>query len=167
MDLDWFHHIGGYDARFSHNEDAELDHRLRAAGGRIWLEADLRLDYQMRPTLGSLARQYWNYGRGRARTVRKHALRPRLRQIAPAVNLILLLAGLVLAGLGALAGNAALILAGAIWPALYLAVLGFASGWMVLRHRSACGFWAGPALAAMHLPWGLGFLTGLINGGKA
>ncbi|HRM74432.1 MAG TPA: glycosyltransferase family 2 protein [Paracoccus sp. (in: a-proteobacteria)] len=167
MDLDWFHHVGGYDARFSHNEDAELDHRLRAAGGRIWLEADLRLDYQMRPTPGSLARQYWNYGKGRARTVRKHALRPRLRQIAPAVNLVLLIAGLLLMGLGALVGNAALILAGAIWPGLYLAVLGLASGWMVLRHRSLCGLWAGPALAAMHLPWGFGFLSGLINGGKA
>jgi hypothetical protein len=55
MDLDWFHHVGGYDARFSHNEDAELDHRLRAAGGRIWLEADLRLDYQMRPSVAWIA----------------------------------------------------------------------------------------------------------------
>lgn len=167
MDLDWFHLVGGYDARFSHNEDAELDHRLRMAGGRIWLDADLRLDYRMRPSVGSLARQYWNYGRGRARTVRKHALRPRLRQIAPAVNLLLLLAGLMLAVLGAAAGSPAMVALGAIWPGLYLALLGLASGWMVLRHRSPCGLWAGPALAAMHLPWGAGFLTGLINGDKA
>ena len=167
MDLEWFHLVGGYDARFSHNEDAELDHRLRAAGGRIWLDADLRLDYQMRPSFWALARQYWNYGRGRARTVRKHALRPRLRQIAPAVNLLLLLAGLLLGVAGAFAGSAAMLAAGAVWPALYLAVLALASGWMVLRHRSPCGFWAGPALAAMHLPWGAGFLSGLINGDKA
>ena len=163
MDLDWFQLVGGYDARFSHNEDAELDHRLRAAGGRIWLEADLRLDYQMRPSVWALARQYWNYGRGRARTVRKHALRPRLRQIAPAVNLILLVAGLGIAGLGALLGSAAMVAIGAVWPALYLIVLGLASGWMVLRHRSPCGLWAGPALAAMHLPWGAGFLSGLFK----
>jgi succinoglycan biosynthesis protein ExoA len=167
MDLDWFRRVGGYDPGFSHNEDAELDHRLRAAGGRIWLAADLRLDYQMRPSVGSLARQYWNYGRGRARTVRKHALRPRLRQIAPAVNLLLLLAGAALLLIGALAGSGALIALGALWPALYLAVLATASGWMVARHRSLCGLWAGPALAAMHLPWGAGFLTGLFKESRA
>ncbi|RCW79645.1 glycosyltransferase family 2 protein [Paracoccus lutimaris] len=161
MDLAWFRRIGGYDPRFSHNEDAELDHRLRAAGGRIWLAADLRLDYHMRPSVRSLARQYWNYGRGRARTVRKHALRPRLRQIAPAVNLLLLLAGGGLAAVGGLAGSAGLVALGGLWPALYLAVLAVASIWMMVRHRSPCGLWAGAALAAMHLPWGAGFLSGL------
>ena len=166
MDLDWFRRIGGYDASFSHNEDAELDHRLRAAGGRIWLAADLRLDYQMRASVGALARQYWNYGRGRARTVCKHALWPRLRQIAPAVNLVLLLAGAALALTGALAGNAALVMAGAIWPVLYAAILAAASVWMALRHRSLCGLGAGVALAAMHLPWGAGFLSGLFKDGR-
>lgn len=163
MSLDWFRRVGGYDPGFSHNEDAELDHRIRAAGGRIWLAGDLRLDYHMRPSLRSLARQYWNYGRGRARTVAKHRIRPRARQIAPALNLILLLAGLLLMLAGALAGAGWLIGLGMLWPLIYLAVLAGASLWMTWRHRSACGFWAGPALAAMHLPWGAGFLTGLIK----
>ncbi|AUH33177.1 glycosyltransferase family 2 protein [Paracoccus tegillarcae] len=157
MDMGWFRRVGGYDASFSHNEDAELDQRIRAAGGRIWLARDLRLDYRMRPDLRGLARQYWNYGKGRARTVTRHRMRPRLRQMAPALNLVLLLASavLALAGAGWLA---------AIWPLLYLAVLGAASVWMTLRHRSPCGLLAGPALAAMHLPWGAGFLTGIIKG---
>lgn len=156
MEIGLFRRLGGYDASFSHNEDAELDHRIRAAGGRIWMAGDLRLDYRMRPTLRGLARQYWNYGRGRARTVVKHRMRPRARQSAPAINLILLLAsaGLALAGAG---------WAAAIWPAAYLAVLIAASLWMLLRHRSVCGLLAGPALAAMHLPWGAGFLTRLFR----
>lgn len=153
MRLDWFCRVGGYDPRFSHNEDAELDLRLRRAGGDIWLAADLRLDYAMRPTMRKLARQYWNYGRGRARTVMKHRIRPRARQIAPALNLLLLLAGLGLAALG--------FAPGLIWPALYAAALVAASGWMAWRHRSPCGLLAGLALAAMHLPWGAGFLTGI------
>lgn len=161
MRLDWFRRVGGYDPDFSHNEDAELDHRLRAGGGRIWLAADLRLDYHMRPTVRALARQYWNYGRGRARTLRKHGLAPKLRQAAPAVNLVLLaLGGLVLLA-GLLAGSPALMAVGAIWPLLYAGVLIAASVWMTLRHASPCGLWAGIALAAMHLPWGAGFLTGL------
>ena len=162
MDLDWFRRVGGYDPSFSHNEDAELDHRIRLAGGRIWLAAELRLDYWMRPTLQKLGRQYWNYGRGRARTVTKHAMRPRLRQIAPAVNLVLIAAGLLLAALGALAGASGLVWLGLFWPLLYLAVLVGASLAMAFRHSSACGLWAGPALAAMHIPWGAGFLSGMI-----
>ncbi len=162
MDLDWFRMVGGYDPEFSHNEDAELDYRLRLAGGRIWLAGDLRLDYRMRPTMGSLARQYWHYGRGRARTVRKHALRPRLRQIAPAINLLLLMLGALLILTGTLMGSDALVFIGAIWPVLYLAVLVAASVWISIRRLSPCGLWAGPALAAMHLPWGAGFLEGLL-----
>lgn len=163
MDLGWFRQVGGYDPSFSHNEDAELDHRLRAEGGRIWLAADLRLDYHMRATPRALARQYWNYGRGRARTVRKHGLRPRLRQIAPAVNLVLLALGALMMLAGLVAGSGAIFAIGAIWPLLYLFVLVAGSLWMALRHRSPCGLLAGLALAAMHLPWGAGFLTGLLR----
>ena len=32
-----FRAVGGYDESFSHNEDAELDYRLRQAGYRIWM----------------------------------------------------------------------------------------------------------------------------------
>lgn len=161
MKLDWFRRVGGYDPDFSHNEDAELDHRLRAQGGRIWLAADLRLDYQMRATPRALARQYWQYGLGRARTLRKHRIAPRLRQAAPAVNLVLLALGGLLALAGLITGSLALLAVGAAWPLLYLGVLLSASLWMALRHASPCGLWAGVALAAMHLPWGAGFLTGL------
>ena len=43
------------------------------------------------------------------------------------------------------------------------AILAAASVWMALRHRSLCGLGAGVALAAMHLPWGAGFLSGLFK----
>lgn len=164
MDLGWFRSIGGYDPGFSHNEDAEFDHRLRKAGGRIWMAGDLRLDYQMRPTLRALARQYWAYGRGRARTVLKHRMRPRLRQLAPALNLALLIASAALMLTGVATGADWLTGLGAIWPLCYGCVLLAASLWMAVKHRDPAGLWAGPALAAMHLPWGAGFLTGLFKG---
>jgi succinoglycan biosynthesis protein ExoA len=154
MALDWFRRIGGYDPGFSHNEDAEYDHRLRLAGGEIWLEAGIRLDYVMRPTFGGLARQYWNYGRGRARTVMKHRMRPRLRQLIPAVNL----AGMVLALGLALVWPWAL-----VWPLAYLLALGLVS----LAGVRAIGFdgvWAGSALFAMHNFWAAGFLTQMVRG---
>jgi succinoglycan biosynthesis protein ExoA len=152
--LDWFCRVGGYDPGFSHNEDAELDHRLTLAGGRIWLDAGIRIAYPMRDTMADLARQYWRYGRGRARTVSKHRLRPRLRQIVPLLTIGGLALGLALALL-----HPAFLLA----PTAYVGLLLGASFWIALRHRSACGLWAGPALAAMHLPWGAGFLAETIR----
>ena len=71
FDLKTFLHVGGYDESFSHNEDAEYDRRLTRSGGRIFLDADIRLAYLPRGTVGGLARQYFNYGKGRARTILK------------------------------------------------------------------------------------------------
>lgn len=153
--LDWFRKIGGYDTSFSHNEDAEYDHRIGLAGGRVWLDADIRLEYHMRPSLRTLARQYWTYGKGRARTVRKHQMKPRLRQMIPVAHVALL-------ALTALLG----LIAPVFWayPAFYLAVLACVSGVGVYRIGWPSGLWAGPALGAMHLAWGAGFITQFVTG---
>lgn len=154
MVLSWFRKVGGYDPDFSHNEDAELDHRLTSAGGRIWLESDARLAYRMRDTLPDLVRQYWRYGQGRGRTIMKHRMRPRLRQVLPVWNLVFLAACLMVAPLFPVA------LAG---PAAYLLALAATSVVAVLAIRSPCGLLAGVALAAMHLPWAAGFLTEILR----
>ena len=99
---------------------------------------------------GALARQYFSYGKGRARTVLKHRARPRLRQLAPVLNLVLL---------GACVLAAPLQPASLLLPAGYLGLLAGASLWTATRRRSATGLWVGPALAAMHLPWGAGFVA--------
>lgn len=155
FDLAWFRRLGGYDESFAHNEDAEYDRRLTKAGGRVWLEADLRITVAPRASLSGLARQYWRYGKGRARTVLKHAMRPRLRQIVPV--------GHVLA-LGLSAGAAALHPAGLIYPVAYGGLCLAVSLWAAARMGTACGLWAGPALAAMHTAWGAGFLAQAARG---
>ncbi|QQA41932.1 glycosyltransferase family 2 protein [Pelagovum pacificum] len=154
MDLDWFRRIGGYDAAFAQNEDAEFDLRLAAAGGRIWLDGAIRMTYHPRARLSGLCRQYFNYGRGRAATVAKHRIRPRLRQMLPVVNLLLMLATLTLATVWppALA-----------WPALYILVVSGAAIVSALR-IGPDGLWAGPALCAIHFGWAIGFLLGTGRG---
>ncbi|MEL6388276.1 MAG: glycosyltransferase family 2 protein, partial [Pseudomonadota bacterium] len=147
--LDWYNKIRGYDESFSHNEDAEFDHRLGLAGGQVWLDAGIRLDYRMRRGPRALARQYWNYGQGRARTVRKHRLRPRLRQLIPVVNLLAQALALLLAPLFPVT---------LLLPAAYLAVLALVSLVGAVRLGSVCGLWAGSALLIMHMAWGAGFL---------
>lgn len=154
FDLDWFRRIGGYDATFSHNEDAEYDRRLTEAGGRIWLDASIRIGIYPRSTPRALFRQYWNYGRGRARTVTKHAMRPRLRQMIPVAHAL---------ALGLSAAAAGFTPAGLLYPALYACLCVGASLWAASR-IGAAGLWAGFALAAMHSAWGAGFLTQLARG---
>jgi succinoglycan biosynthesis protein ExoA len=90
-----FRAVGGYDETFSHNEDAELDVRLRRAGYRIWMTPDPVYTYYPRRTVRALARQYFWFGHGRARTVLRHR-EANLRQLAVApVVPALLVAGLV------------------------------------------------------------------------
>ena len=146
---EWFEKIGGYDESFSHNEDAEFDLRLGLAGGKIWLDADIRLDYQMRRSARALARQYWNYGRGRARTVAKHRIKPRLRQMIPPINVVVLTASFI----AVLFVPAVLII-----PVGYITLLVAVSLIGIVKLRLLCGLWSGVALGVIHNAWGLGFL---------
>jgi len=155
FDLALFLSVGGYDEGFSHNEDAELDHRLALAGGRIWLEPAQAIVYYPRRSAGALMRQYLGYGRGRARNLRRHRMPMVARQAVPLLVAPMVAAGIV--GLiGALWQPWALVLA---LPLLGWAGLCFAYGAVLaLRQRSACVLCAGVAAMVMHLGWSWGFL---------
>jgi succinoglycan biosynthesis protein ExoA len=152
--MDRFRSSGGYDETFTHNEDAEFDCRQRALGAKIYLDASIRVGYRPRPSARSLWRQYFQYGSGRSRTVRRHPGSMRLRQLA--VPLHFLLSALALLVSPWWTWSLA-------WPGLYaLALLG-TSALLSVRHRSACGLLAGPAAAVMHAAWACGFLAGLVT----
>lgn len=156
MRIEDFVAVGGYDETYSHNEDAELDIRLAKAGGRIWMQADLAVGYYPRATPGALFRQYFHYGRGRARTVRRHGARLKLRQaaplaVAPAVGLAILSLLLIpVSGMAALG-----MIPAAVWAGICLTA-GAVAG---LKARSACGLGSGFVAMIMHLAWSLGFLS--------
>jgi glycosyltransferase involved in cell wall biosynthesis len=140
--------LGGWDEAFSRNEDAELNARLAKAGYEIWLDPRLVVDYRPRPTLRSLAKQYFRYGPGRLQTIRKHPETLKLRQFAAPVIVVGLVAGTVLA------------ITGSAWfwalPAVYaIGVLtaGLASEGPIPQRLVTAG-----ALATMHVSWGAGFL---------
>ena len=155
LHLDWFKKIGGYDVTLPINEDADYDTRLRRAGGRIWLAADIRIDYQMRPTPKGLVKQYWRYGVGRAQTTLKNGTRPAIRQILPALNAALLVLSLLLT-----------LISPIFWafPVFYLLVALLVSLMIAIKRRSLCGLWAGLAMICMHVSWGFGYLVSIIRG---
>jgi succinoglycan biosynthesis protein ExoA len=148
--LDVWRQVGGYNTDFRANEDAELDHRITLAGGKIWLDAEIRLGYVMRPTLRKLALQYWRYGQGRGQTLTTHRLMPRLRQMIPPISVAVNLVALAMSPWWP----------GLLWlPGLYLALLSGTALHLAIRHASLCGLCAAPALLVMHQAWGAGFLT--------
>lgn len=145
--------VGGYDETFSHNEDAELDIRLARAGGRIWLTERVRSVYHPRRAPGALLKQYFNYGRGRARTVLKHHTPLKLRQAAP---------------LAVAPSVASLALAPAFWPLAVPALLWAASALgygllLAVRRRDLATLISGPAAMIMHLGWSAGFWAALLG----
>ncbi|MFY9288202.1 MAG: glycosyltransferase family 2 protein [Alphaproteobacteria bacterium] len=143
-----FRAMAGYDEKFSHNEDAELDARLIRARYRIWLTGKTFLTYYPRTESWSLFCQYFNYGNGRARNILKNRLKPKARQLAPA----------------------------AVLPAIILALFGFTLP-MLIWFFACLAFgiclavqvqdrWialSGPAAMLMHLGWSCGFWAGIAS----
>lgn len=154
MDRAMFTAVGGYDETFAANEDAELDLRVRRAGGRIWLAGDIEAVYFPRRTLTALFRQYRRYGVGRARTYLKHGERLRLRQMLPPIIVLAIAGALMLA----LAIPWALVV-----PGLYLIALILVTLALFAEAPSPCTLFAAPAMGVMHVSWGIGFLTTLLT----
>jgi succinoglycan biosynthesis protein ExoA len=145
--MDAFRAIGGYDERFTHNEDAEFDRLLADYGGRIWLTDQVGVVYHPRNTAKALWRQYVNYGRGRARTIRKHRMRPKLRQMLPAA----VAPAVLVTPLSLVFWPAAI--PAALWTA---AALGYGA-LLALKARDPALVLSGPVAMEMHLAWSIGF----------
>jgi glycosyltransferase involved in cell wall biosynthesis len=153
-----FDRIGPWDPRAITNEDAELNQRLVDAGGRIYLSRDIVVHYVPRGSMPDLARQYYRYGGGRARTLLKHR---RFLTIRPALPFLAVVVGLML--------MAALPWTKAFLYVTALAALAFAAE--ALRVGSSGGpsrvAWIALILPTIVISHGLGFGSGLLRYGLA
>jgi succinoglycan biosynthesis protein ExoA len=149
-----FETIGLYDPRAITNEDAELNQRLLAAGGTIYLSPDIEVYYYPRDSLATLATQYWKYGRGRARTLLKLGRFPTLRPLIPFAMVV---------------GATALLVVPPLWPMAPLAFASYAlaTGAEAVRVAGALGpsgvvtAWA--IFPVLHASHGAGFASGLLH----
>jgi glycosyltransferase involved in cell wall biosynthesis len=153
MEVRAFRSVGGYDEAFSHNEDAELDFRLIAAGFRIYLCAGADITYYPRNSPHSLLRQYGSFGRGRAMNMRKHHAEPKLRQLIP----VMVGPAVVASILSPLASFLAI--PAMLWTALCIAY-GIALG---VRAKNVCACGAGTAAMLMHLGFSFGFISQILG----
>lgn len=140
---------GGFHPGFRRAQDWELNHRIRAAGGRVWFSPELRVTYRPRSRPLTLARQYAQYGRWRRVVSRIHSGTLSMRYLAAPTMTVAVTLGTLLSIVWA---PAAVIPIGYL---LAMAAVGCRVGEGSLGHRLRVGL----ALVIMHWAWGIGFLT--------
>ncbi len=145
--------VGGFDANLVRNQDYELNIRLNNADWQVWLDPSLEVEYTPRSTLGSLWRQYYDYGTWKRQVIAMYPDSLRARQAAPPILVAALAGSVVLAatrrrrvGLGFIGS--------------YLAALGAVGVYEAARSKDPAALLTGPAVGVMHVAWGIGFLTG-------
>jgi succinoglycan biosynthesis protein ExoA len=149
-----FETVGLWDPGAITNEDAELNQRILDSGGQIYLSRDIVVHYFPRDSLKSLAKQYYRYGRGRARTLLKLGRFPTLRPLLPFLML---------------SGATALVTLPPLWPLApaAFATYALATGAEAVRVGSRVGARAIPLVWAifpvLHASHGAGFATGLVQ----
>ncbi|HOB73940.1 MAG TPA: glycosyltransferase family 2 protein [Phycisphaerae bacterium] len=153
-----FDRIGLFDEELVRNQDDELNLRLVLAGGKIYMTPQIRSEYYPRTSLRKLARQYFQYGYWRIRTIQKHQRPATLRQIAP---LLFVLTWLVLM-------TATLVWPPAGWGLLAFAclyALGLLAGAMDVARRTGIreALLSPVVFAILHFSYGLGSLKGLVS----
>ena len=157
MRIEAFKQVGGYDESFTHNEDAELDCRLTAAGFRIWMTDQTHMVYFPRSSAWPLFQQYLGYGRGRAKNLLKHRMIPRARQAIPLMVLPVVAVSLL-----------ATINWYAVVPAVLWITFCFGYGvWLAVGEGNRYGPLASISAMIMHLAWSTGFWLQLLGlGGR-
>ncbi len=149
-----FEEVGLYDPGAITNEDAELNQRIHDAGGKIYLSREIVVSYHPRSSFAALARQYFRYGRGRARTLLKHGRLLSLRPLIPAAMV---------------AAGATLLATSLVQPFTPLAFAGYGAltGLEAVRVGRAAGLAQIPTVWAifpvLHLAHGVGFAAGLVQ----
>lgn len=157
IDRKIFDEVGFYNETNLVNEDCEFNHRLRAAGYKVFLSPSIEVTYYVRSSFKALARQYVSYGFYRRWTEVQHPGSVPWRVYAPPA----LLVGLASSAVFALFGYIAV---AAVVPGLYLFVLGVAAIDGFRRSKRLSVALLEPiAIATMHFSFGLGWLRGLIT----
>jgi glycosyltransferase involved in cell wall biosynthesis len=140
------------------SEDSDLNQRIREAGGRVYLNADMRAPYYPRETFGEFWRIAFRYGGARAGNLLKHRRLTSWRQTVPPGFVLALaaLAALSPWNRGSLATLAGI---GGLYLMLDIAIAAVAS-----RRRGAWRLFPRLLLLfpCMHFGWALGFWKRLL-----
>jgi hypothetical protein len=150
--------VGLYDKELVRNQDDEYNYRIRKAGGKILLAADVRSTYYSRGSLKKLWRQYFQYGIYKVRVLQKHPRQMSPRQFVPPLFVSVLFISILLSlifpwGWIPLISLVGVYLVANLGGSLLSA---YDSKWRYLPLLPL-------AFATLHISYGLGFLMGFIK----
>jgi succinoglycan biosynthesis protein ExoA len=153
-----FEKIGLYDPGAHYAEDDELNYRLVQSGGRILLSPAIKSHYFPRRSLPALWRQYFNYGRGKVRTSKKHHRPPSWTHLAPSAFVLAILGSL---GFWNVTPFAKWVFAGV--AAGYLVAVTAATVAIAVRQGLSFAALMPPVFFTMHAGYGTGFVAGVLR----
>jgi len=153
-----FDKVGFFNEELMRNQDYELNYRIRAAGGKIFLSPAIRSSYYGRSILRELWHQYFQYGFWKLEMIQIHprSVRPR-HLVGPLFVFSLFATGLLsLAHRGFFNLFLLAILSYLLVSLLSTLLIAHGKGWRYFPLLPV-------AFAVMHFGWGLGFLWGLVR----
>jgi glycosyltransferase involved in cell wall biosynthesis len=141
----WLQKVGGFDPKWVSGQDWELNQRIRSAGGVVWFDPRLVVNYFPRSSLSALARQFYQTGVWRGALTRQAPFQSSIRYWIPPLFVVAALFGFPL------------------W--LYLLFIGLIA-FNALELPNGVKLRVLLVLPTMHFSWGIGFWVGLIRGAK-
>ena len=151
-----FDHIGLFDEGLVRNQDDEFNFRLIRAGGKIWLDPQIRSTYYSRASLRGLWKQYFEYGFWKVRVIQKHGRPASWRHLVPGAFVLALLASAIL---GVTLKSPVFLIALVLFYSLASLA---ASVWLAARKGWQYAPLLPLAFATMHVAYGIGFLAGIV-----
>lgn len=153
-----FARIGLFRENLAVHEDYEMNARIRAAGGKIYLSGRIRNIYYHVPTFGGYLRKTWAYGYWVARWCLLHPHGFAWRHFASLFFVIALLGGALLASFWRPAGVgvAAILAAYAVLAIISSVQLGLREGWRFVPILPVLFF-------LRHTAYGMGTLAGILD----
>jgi len=156
-----FQQAGLFDETLVRNQDDDLAYRIRAAGGRIVLDPQIRANYYPSRDLAAVFRQYYEYGFWKTAVMRKHRTVLTGRSLAP-IAFVMTLAGLGVAATHSRAARTGAVTALGAYAAIAvtsaaLSIERRGENWRLLPYVSA-------TFPAFHLGYGLGMLRSSLIG---
>lgn len=164
-----FDEVGFYDESMLRAQDWELCHRIREAGYRVWFDPELKVGYYPRDTFRALVSQSFASGTWRAEIARRYRDGKSLRHVIPPLMVLGVTAGVVANLVRPLVKRSAspsakrfLNLVSAA-PYVY-GGLAVCEGMRGQAPRTSERLLTGTVFPAIHFPWALGYVRGLLLG---
>jgi GT2 family glycosyltransferase len=154
-----FDKIGYFDEELIRNQDDDFNFRVTQAGGKIFYDHDISLEYYVRGNFKSLWKQFFQYGYWKVYVNKKHKAVTTLRQLVPPIFVVYLF---LFAIIGLLACNLSLFTFFG-FPLVLYTFMALYFGAQAAKTNNVSFFQVVKTFPILHISYGLGYLKGILH----